>query len=104
MKLCDAIEILWERPTNKVWHHIPTLRYWYVFRKSRYKDIDRLLSASNWEHRFQLLQTSYLVEWLKEIHLTTNDQLTKKLISNLLEKQELNKLIHARSLFPNASD
>jgi hypothetical protein len=101
MNIKYATEVLGKRPSNKVWNHIPTLRYWYVYRKSMCEDKESLLQATAWEHRFQLLQVQSLVNWLEEIVSMTNDPLTKKLVSNSIERHELDKLIHTRNLFPN---
>lgn len=101
MNIKDATTILGKRPSNKVWNHTPTLRYWYVYWKSMCEDKDSLLNAVSWEHRFQLIQVQILLNWLEEIKSMTSDPLTKKLVSNLIERHELDKLIHTRILFPN---
>lgn len=103
MNIKDATEILWKRPKDKVWNCIPTLRYWYVFWKSKCQDQEWFLKAVSWEHRFQLLQVQLLVNWLEEIQAMTTDPLTKSVISNLLDRHELDKNIHARNLFRNSN-
>lgn len=101
MNIKYETEVLGKKPSKKVWNHIPTLRYWYVYWKSMCKDKESLLQTVSWEHRFQLLQVQLLVNWLEEIKSMTTDPLTKSVISNLIERHNLDKLIHARILFPN---
>ena len=61
---------------------------------------DLLNSAVN-ELRFAMLQILHLKSTLQEIEVMTNDVLVKSIIKNGLERHEMDKLIHARTIFTN---
>ncbi len=62
---------------------------------------DDLLKAWIGELKFSNMQNEFLLNVLDEINAMTDDKLAKWVIKNAKERYNLDKLIHARQLFPN---
>jgi len=58
-----------------------------------------LLNSSVNELRFAMLQILHLKSTLQEIEVMTTDNLAKNIIKNCLERFEMDKLIHTRTIF-----
>ena len=116
MKLKKAIEILddhnkWRRGDTNYTHTNPK-ELWIAIDKivEEYKDyeeyeedieIEEMLASSIWELQFANLQRDYLLSVLQELEVMTNDKLSKSIIENAIERYNMDKLIHVRTIFDN---
>lgn len=73
-------------------------RMWRAQRDMR-KHFESLFNTSVKELQFRLLQIDHLYNTLDEIEAMTNDNLAKGVVKNAKERHNLDKLIHARTLF-----
>jgi len=67
--------------------------------KMLYVHYKELFEAGVKELRFEKLRAEHLLGALQEIKEMTNDHLTKKLIKNEIERDNIDKLIHYRTIF-----
>jgi len=65
------------------------------------EELSEMFGASTDELRFANLLTETLKNALEEIESITNDKLVKAVARNTLERYNLDKLAHARVLFPD---
>lgn len=67
--------------------------------QKQYEDTQALLDAGVWELRFANMSIEFLYNALDEIASMTNDPLSKKVAEMAKERHQLDKIIHARTIF-----
>jgi hypothetical protein len=73
----------------------------YKTQKALHEHYESLFHSWVWELRFRLLQIENLQNALEEVQAMTNDRLAKQVCKLAIERNELDKMIHARTLFPD---
>lgn len=71
-----------------------------AFRQTEMREhYESLFSVWVWELHFEKMQWEHYKNLLQEVKEIINDNLSKEIINNWIEKWNLNKLVHAKNIF-----
>ena len=60
---------------------------------------ESMVASAVWEIQFANLQKEHLLSTLQELEVMTSDKLSKWVISNAIDRYNLDLMIHTRKLF-----